>query len=66
MPVRPYPRWPLFNRSVVAAFECSLTSSNRVSHASHPRNECLIVRTSAPRDHSMIAWLGTIRSPTHC
>ena len=25
MPVHPYPPWPLFNRSVVAAFECSLT-----------------------------------------
>jgi hypothetical protein len=25
MPLHPYPRWPLFNRSVVAAFECSLT-----------------------------------------
>jgi len=25
MPVHPYPQWPLFNRSVVAAFGCSLT-----------------------------------------
>ena len=25
MPVHPYSRWPLFNRSVVAAFQCSLT-----------------------------------------
>ena len=25
MPVHPYPRWPLFNRSVVAAFQRSLT-----------------------------------------
>ena len=25
MPAHPYPRWPLFNRSVVAAFPCSVT-----------------------------------------